>query len=445
MIAGDRHLALLVGEAGAGKSRLAARFAAEAHGQGAIVLWGRATPEAIVPFEPMVEALRTALRTVSAEAGRRVATDRGVLALLLPELDHLVPGVRVDRPDPTVERYLLFEAVAEVLHDESREHPLLIVLDDVQWADGPSLKMIEHVLRHELTSRTMVLATARSPADDPTPELDRVAAALSREGTFTRVAVGSLASDEVGELLSLHGRDAADAVELHAATGGNAFFLTELINHTMGELGDDLPESVRAMLGLRLDRLDPVVTQVLNLAAVAGQAATLPVLVAASGLDGDRLLDATDHAVAAGLLVEDGAGRLGMPHALIGQAVRERLGRTRRLDLHRRLGEALEQDSEPNVSPSRRAHHLMAAGALIDRRRRVSAGIAAGQHSVSSAAFEDAATWAARVRELVTEQIDPRDRLELSLLECDVARGAGRPPRGRRGGTRGGATGPGDR
>ena len=234
VIAGDRHLALLVGEAGAGKSRLAARFAAEAHEQGAIVLWGRATPEAIVPFEPMVEALRTALRTVSAEAGRRVATDRGVLALLLPELDHLVPGVRVDRPDPTVERYLLFEAVAEVLHDESREHPLLIVLDDVQWADGPSLKMIEHVLRHELTSRTMVLATARFPADDPTPELDRVAAALSREGTFTRVAVGSLASTEVGELLALHGRDSAGAVELHAATGGNAFFLTELINHTKG-------------------------------------------------------------------------------------------------------------------------------------------------------------------------------------------------------------------
>ena len=80
------------------------------------------------------------------------------------------------------------------------------------------------------------------------------------------------------------------------------------------------------MLGVRLDRLDPVVTQVLNLTAVAGQAATLPVLVAASGLDGDRLLDATDHAVAAGLLVEDGAGRLGMPHALIGQVVHERLG-----------------------------------------------------------------------------------------------------------------------
>lgn len=426
---GDRHLALLVGEAGAGKSRLAAQFAAEAHERGAIVMWGRATPEAIVPFEPMVEALRTALRTISPEAGQRVASDRGILSLLLPELDHLVPGVRLDRPEPTVERYLLFEAVAEVLHAESVQHPMLIVLDDVHWADAPSLKMIEHIFCHELTSRTMVVATARSPADEPTPELDRIAAALARLGCLTRVVVGGLGTDEVGELLALNGRDAADAADLRAATAGNAFFLTELIHHTEGKLADDLPESVRAMLGVRLDRLDPAVTQVLNLAAVAGQAATLPVLVAASGLDGERVIDATDHAVAAGLLVEDGAGRLGMPHALIGQAVRERLGRTRKLDLHRRLGEALEQDNEPNASPSRRAHHLMEAGALIERRRRVSAGLAAGRHSVHIGAFEDATSWAARVRELITDQIDLRDRLDLALLESDTARAVGDRPR----------------
>ena len=233
--------------------------------------------------------------------------------LLLPELDHLVPGVRPERPDPSVERYLLFETVAELLHGESREHPLLIVLDDVQWADAPSLKMIEHVIRHELTSRMMTVMTVRAPADDPTPELDRVAATLARDDLLTRIAVDALGTGEVGTLLELHGQEAIGAAELRAATGGNAFFLTELIRHAAGEPGADLPDSVRDMLGVRLDRLDPVVMQVLNLTAVAGQAATLPVLVAASGLDGDRLLDATDHAVSAGLLVEDGAGRLAMP------------------------------------------------------------------------------------------------------------------------------------
>ena len=125
------------------------------------MLWGRATAEAIVPFEPMVEAMRTVLRTVSPEARRRIAAERGLLQLLLPELEQLVPEARFERPDPSVERYLLFETVAELLRAESSEHPMLIVLDDLHWADAPSLKMIEHVLRHELPGRVMVVATVR--------------------------------------------------------------------------------------------------------------------------------------------------------------------------------------------------------------------------------------------------------------------------------------------
>ena len=151
------------------------------------MLWGRATAEAIVPFEPMVEAVRAVLRAVSNEARRRVAAERGLLALLLPELDQLVPEARLERPDPSVERYLLFETVAELLRTESSMHPMLIVLDDLQWADAPSLKMIEHVLRHELPGRVMVVATVRVPSDGPTPELDRVASELARDGLLTRL------------------------------------------------------------------------------------------------------------------------------------------------------------------------------------------------------------------------------------------------------------------
>ena len=148
-----------------------------------------------MPFEPMVEAVRSVLRTVSPEARRRVAAERGLLALLLPELEQLVPEARLERPDPSVERYLLFETVAELLRTESAEHPMLIVLDDLQWADAPSLKMIEHVLRHELPGRLMVVATVRVPADEPTPELDRMAAELARDGLLTRLAVDGLPTD----------------------------------------------------------------------------------------------------------------------------------------------------------------------------------------------------------------------------------------------------------
>ncbi len=207
VLAGHSHLALLVGEAGVGKSRLAARFAAEVHEQGAVVLWGRATAEAIVPFEPMVEAVRTALRTISPEARRRVAGERGHLALLLPELEQIVPEARAAPAEPGVERYLLFESVAEVLRSESADHPLLIVLDDLHWADAPSLKLIEHVLRHEQPGRVMVVGTARAPADAPTPELDRLAIDLGRDRLLSRVVVNGLATNDVGELLRAGGRD----------------------------------------------------------------------------------------------------------------------------------------------------------------------------------------------------------------------------------------------
>ncbi len=392
---------------------------------GAVVLWGRATSEAIVPFEPMVEAVRAVLRSVSMEARRRVVAERGLLALLLPDLEQLVPEARAERPDPSVERYLLFETVAELLRSESAVHPMLIVLDDLQWADAPSLKMIEHVLRHELPGRVMVLATVRVPSDDPTPELDRVASALSRDGLLTRLGVDALGTDTVAELLRRTGNDDAQAAELHAATGGNAFFLTELIRHTERDVGDELPESIRAMIGLRLDRLDPRVVQVLNLAAVAGNAATLPVLVDASGLEGDDLLDATDVAVAAGLLVEDGAGRLTVPHALIAQAIRARLGRTRRLDLHRRVAAAIEQSSDRQSSPAVLAHHLFEAGSLVDRDTRIAAGLRAGRRSVDLGAYEDAASWADRVEGLVTDQVGPHDRALLALLRSDLERGQG--------------------
>ena len=426
VLSGQSHLALVVGEAGAGKTRLAARFAAELHEQGAVVLWGRATADAIVPFEPMVEAIRTALRTISPEARRRVAGERGHLSVLLPELEQLVPEARASRAEPDVERYLLFESVAEVLRSESASHPLLIVLDDLHWADSPSLKLIEHVLRHEQTGRVMVLGAARSPADAPTPELDRLAIDLGRDQLLTRVVANGLAPGDVGDLLQARGHDADLALELHAATAGNAFFLTELIRNNGGTpLGDELPESILAMVGTRLDRLDRTVTQVLSLTAVAGSAATLPVLELASGLDGDRLLDAVDTALAAGLLVEDGAGRLAMPHALIGQAVLARLGRTRRLDLHRRIAEALEQASEPQSSPATLAHHLIEAGSLTDRARRISAGLAAGRYALNVAAYEDAAKWCDRVAVLVNDRTDPVDRAEVALLRSDAARARG--------------------
>ena len=132
---------MIVGEPGAGKSSLAARFAADVHAAGATVLWGRAAPEAVVPFEPLVQALRTALLALSPRARERVVADRSALATLLPELPQLVPTLRAERPPPGVERYLLFETVDDLLEMESSVTPILLVLDDLHWADAHSVKL----------------------------------------------------------------------------------------------------------------------------------------------------------------------------------------------------------------------------------------------------------------------------------------------------------------
>ena len=120
-----------------------------------------------------------------------------------------------------------------------------------------------------------------------------------------------------------------------------------------------------------------------------------------------------------------------MPHALIGQAISARLGRTRRSDLHRRVASAIEQASEPKSSPSMLAHHLIEAGSLVERESRVAAGLVAGRHSLEIGAYEDAATWVERVSALITDQIGADDRAELALLRCDVARALGRSRRRR--------------
>jgi DNA-binding SARP family transcriptional activator/tetratricopeptide (TPR) repeat protein len=418
------RLAVVVGEAGAGKTSVAARFAAAVHASGATVLWGRAGQEALVPFEALVQALRTALLAMPPRARQRVVGHRGPLAVLLPELLQLVPTLRAEVPPADVERYLLFETVAEMLATESDGRPILLVVDDVQWADGATIKLLGHVLRHERGGRVLVVATQRDPSEDPHPELDRLLMGLARNDELVRIPVGALDDEEVAELLVLAGHGADDAAGLRSATGGNAFFVSELIASGGDATTGALPDSVRSMIGARADRLPPAAGQLLALAAVAGPLSTLPVLVAASDLDADDVLDGADLAVAAGLLREDGAGRLVTPHALVRHAVMGRLTGARRQDLHRRIGAALRTSAGTEVSPAEVAHHLFAAGDLVDLTERLAAGVAAGEEAMARTSYEDAAAWAERSRPLAA-RLGPAEAAPVDLLESAARRQLG--------------------
>jgi DNA-binding SARP family transcriptional activator/tetratricopeptide (TPR) repeat protein len=416
------RLAVVIGEAGAGKTSVAAHFAGEVHRTGGTVLWGRAAQEALVPYEALVQALRTALLAMPPGARERVVGNRGPLAVLLPELLQLVPTMRTELPPAEVERYLLFETVAEMLATESAVRPILLVIDDVQWSDGATVKLLEHVLRHERGGRVLVVATHRDPSEDPHPELDRLLMSLARDDELVRVPVGDLDAEDVGELLRIAGQPDDAAADLRGITGGNAFFVTELI--AGGGDGTALPDSVRSMIAARADRLPPAAAQLLSLAAVAGRLSTLPVLVAASDLEADEMLDGADVAVAAGLLHEDGAGHLVTPHALVRHAVLGRLTGPRRQALHRRVGRALRTAGGTDVSPAEVAHHLFAAGDLVDATERVRAGVAAGEEAMARTSWEDAAAWAERARALASH-VAVADAARVELLDSSAQRRLG--------------------
>jgi hypothetical protein len=379
---GRRRFVVIEGEAGGGKSRLAAQFAVEAHSEGAIVLWGRATSEAIVPYEPMVEAFRTVLRTISEAARHRVIAGRKGLATLLP----FVPGLSdfEERPvhDFGTDRYVLFETVAELMDAESAVHPMVVVLDDLQWADALTMRLLQHLMQHERRARLLLIATVRTIPVTVNADLDALQAELRRDGLLRCIGLEGLDEREVAELLGSHGAriPASQASAVLKATDGNPFFVTELAEH-----GDasTLPASIRDALGARLSRVSPATTRLLAVAAVAGASGSLPVLARATGLSSDDFLDAVDVAIDEGLLAEEGnSGGLIFRHALVQQAVLERFSRTRRSTLHLTLADALEATGSSKLEL---AHHLLEAGSLAAPERRVDAGVGAGRRGALAA------------------------------------------------------------
>jgi predicted ATPase len=256
------RMVLLGGEAGIGKSRLAARFAATVHQRGGTVLFGRCDEEVLRPYQPVAEALSTYLRALPAESVQyRLGRSATELGSLVPELSDRVPGLVSPRwRDAESERFRLFEAVAMLLAELSFAAPVLLVLDDVHWADKATLLLLRHLARHEDLGRLLVLATYRDEsASSLTPFADMLIA-LEREQAVTQVRLGGLDDADVTALLDAgthtrpNSRTLALARTLRAGTEGNPFFIREMLRH-LAETGDIHKEDEQWVLGTQLDGL----------------------------------------------------------------------------------------------------------------------------------------------------------------------------------------------
>ena len=441
------RIVLLAGEAGIGKTSLAAELARRAHEDGAVVLAGRAPEEGLAPYQPFLEALSHYFATASLDDIRAAVREHGPeLARLVPELRRRVPELPTAPVEPEAERYRLFEAVVGLLSSVSQHAPILLVLDDLHWADRPTLLLLRHLARAPRPERLMFLIAFRVEA--ATDVLYDALSELDREDLATRLDIAGLSQRETAELVRLRVGErpsAAFAREIHRETEGNPFFIEEIIRNlvaaglrvgpaTAPELQRlELPEGVKRMVARRLERLDPRTIELLRMGSVAGRDFDAELLEQLVELEEAEFLSALEDALAAGVLLESMAvpGRYSFSHALIREALYEGMSSPRRARLHRRVGEALEASGHASLS-ALALHYTRAAG-VEDAEKAISYATRAAQEATAVLGHEEAVEHYARALDVIARAYpeDTQRRLELLLALGEACVRAGERPRAR--------------
>lgn len=377
---GDPRTVLIAGEAGIGKSRLVAEFVEGARRDGARLLAGAALElggEGL-PYSPFTAAIRGLIRETGLDPLRGPATAE--LARLLPELG------RSDEPppDPETARGRLFEAFLSLVEGLAADHPVVLVIEDLHWADRSTRELFAFLVRRVRAERVLIVATYRSDDLDRRHPLRPLLAALDRAAGVERLTIGRLTRREVAAQATAILGDIPEPTlveRLMARTEGNPLFVEVLLG-----CPDDLSESLRDLLLRSVQRLSEPAQRVLRVAAAGGAQVGYALLAAVTALDEDELAGALREAVEANVLVP-GDETFAFRHALIREAVSDELLPGEKARLHRRYAEALEAD--PSLASGRAsseiAHHWDHAHATSQALR--SAWIAAND---AAAAFAHA-------------------------------------------------------
>jgi DNA-binding SARP family transcriptional activator/tetratricopeptide (TPR) repeat protein len=437
--AGRLQFVVLIGEHGVGKTQLAARFARDLHARGALVLYGRCDEEAIVAYQPFVEALRHALRHDD-------LTSVEELADALRTLGRLVPEARVgpaadheqEEPDPDdaeMGRFILFDAVCRILGHLASERPTLLVLDDLHWADQPTLKLLRHAVRDLEASPVMLLGAFRGEEVARDAGLASALADVRREHPLVRMRVEGLDEEAADELVAsrLSARQTPAFVRaLRAETGGNPFFMDEALRSlqesgALAATGPALeralermgvPEGVEEVIARRLARMSPAAAGALTVAAVVGNRFELATVREVLAEPDETVMAALEEAIAAGLIVEqpERIDGFAFRHAILREAIYARPTKSRRARLHQRVGEVLEpQLATRRVTAAEIARHALLAGPLAAPQQAARYAALAGDDAARALAWEEAELHYRRALDAWQELDDERE-----ARRCDV-------------------------
>ncbi|MDP9236681.1 MAG: protein kinase [Chloroflexota bacterium] len=412
-IEGAGSLVMVVGEPGIGKTRLLEQFAAHARTAGALVLVGRCYDgDWAPPFSPFVEAIKQhATHTPQQRLRAQLGNDAGVLARIVPALHERLPNIAEPPAIPAEgERYRLLEAVSDTLGRLAAKRPLVLVLDDLHWADKGTIAMLQQVARTSATQPILVLGAYRDVELDRTYPLADALAGLRREKNFERIALRGLDGAEVAELLDAIAEQdvpAALSEAIARETDGNPFFIKEVLLHlveekkivqqdgtwtsklSIAEMG--IPEGVREVIGRRLSRVSETCGRMLTVASALTAGFSWEAISAICDAGDTALLDAVDEALGAQLIVERERGRYDFTHALIRHTLYEELSTPRRVLLHRQIGEALERLYVADLSAhvGELAHHFYEADAGTGGEKAISLCEAAGDAALRSLAYDE--------------------------------------------------------
>ena len=441
-LAGRGRLAMLVGEPGIGKTRTAQELTSYAQSRGSQVYWGRCYEESgAPPYWPWVQAIRDYVQQSTPD---RLQTEMGPGAA---DIAGIVPDINAKLPDlptppalePEQARFRLFDSITRFFKTAGRSQPLVLVLDDLHWADQPSLLLLRFMSQQLQDSCILVVGCYRDVELSRQHPLSGTLAQLSREQGFQRHLLRGMSREETGQLVEAAsgirpGPPVVDTVYAH--TDGNPYFMTELVrllvsqgeldeSGAMGSQGLRIPEGVREVIGQRLNRLSETCNRVLTTASVIGRDFGLDQLVRLHPeLSEDQLLEVLEEALEARLIEEmpQAAGRNQFAHRLAQETLTQELSFIRRVRLHARIAAALEElyGTNAEAHAAELAYHFAQAETVIGVEKLMHYALIAGEQALAGYAYHEAQSCFQRglaAKGTPLEGTDPaRDSQEAALL-----------------------------
>jgi predicted ATPase len=449
---GSGQVVTIAGAPGVGKTRIAAEFGREVLLQGTLVLAGscydRNDP---LPFVPFIEMLEGALANApSPQVFRNALADEAPeIARFMPQLRRLFPDIvaPLELP-PEQTRRVLLGAIMQVLARLGANGPILLLIDDLHWADEGTLSLLNYLARSIGSVPMMIIGTYRDNELDPRGALAKMFDEFTRLRVLSRMELSGLSVSSVSEIIrALSGRKPPHSLTnlIFSGTQGNPFFIEELFRHMMegGTLFDssgefrqdlqvdeiDLPQSLRLVIGRRLSRLSEPTQRILSTAALIGTSFTFQLVETATGIKADELLDHLEEAEHAGLIsgtIQHAESRFQFWHEMVRLAVVAKLSAPRRQRLHLNIAHAIERTYAGTLDERANdlAHHLWHAGNMADPERTIRYLAMAVKRELSQSAYEAALQHLRRAFAVLKELPDcqERGRLELDLqMDCGMA------------------------